>query len=207
MRKENAERNKVIDERSKAVDDKLDKVSKGLGDIGHSRGRFMEHLALPTIKQIVKDELSAEFRGKLGAKQNLKARGFEFDAFAVRREDTEEIFVFEIKLTFGGETVKQIAKSISAFRQHYPEHEHTPVYPFLVAAVVDPEYEHEIWEAGITLIGFSEGVLCRTEPPKGFSPKYDYGMDHGKGQARGRMVQPQYYLEQSRRVALRIDSH
>ena len=191
-------------ERSKALDKKLDAVSKNLGAIGNSRGKFIETLALPAIKRIVKDELKAEFRGTLGANQNLKARGFEFDAFAVRGEDPEEVFVFEIKRTFSSKTVKQIIRSISAFRQHYPEHAETPVYPFLVAAAVNPKYEHKIWNAGITLITFSDEMLICSKPPKGFSPRYDYGMEDV---APGRSVPPRYYLEQTRRAAPRIDAH
>ncbi len=203
MREAEAETRKAEAERSKALDKKLDKVSKSLGVIESRRGKFIETLALPAIKRIVKDELRAEFRGKLGAKQNLKARGFEFDAFAVRGEDPEEIFVFEIKRTFSEKTVKQIIRSIGTFREHYPEHAETPVYPFLVAAAVNPKYEHKIWDAGITLITFSDEMLICSKPPKGFSPRYDYGME----KARGRSVPPRYYLEQTRRAAPRIDAH
>ncbi len=203
MREAEAETRKAEAERSKALDKKLDKVLKNLGVIDSSRGKFIETLALPAIKRIVKDELKAEFRGTLGANQNLKARGFEFDAFAVRGEDPEEVFVFEIKRTFSEKNVKQIIRSIGAFRQHYPEHAETPVYPFLVAAAVNPDYEHKIWNAGITLITFSDEMLICPEPPKGFSPRYDYGME----KARGRSVPPRYYLEQTRRAAPRIDAH
>ncbi len=198
------EMRKAEAERSKALDKKLDAVSKNLGAIGNSRGKFIETLALPAIKRIIKDELRAEFKGTLAANKNVKARGFQFDAWASCGESHEEIFVFEIKRTFSSKTVKQIIRSISAFRQHYPEHAETPVYPFLVAAAVNPKYEHKIWDAGITLITFSDEMLICSKPPKGFSPRYDYGMEDV---ARGRSVPPRYYLEQTRRAAPRIDAH
>ena len=203
MREAEAETRKAEAERSKALDKKLDKVSKNLGAIGNSRGKFIETLALPAIKRIIKDELRAEFKGTLAANKNVKARGFQFDAWASCGESHEEIFVFEIKRTFSSKTVKQIIRSISAFRQHYPEYAETPVYPFLVAAAVNPDYEHKIWDAGITLITFSDEMLICSKPPKGFSPRYDYGME----KARGRSVPPRYYLEQTRRAAPRIDAH
>ena len=128
----------------------------------------------------------------------------KFDAWASRGEGHEEIFVFEIKRTFSEKTIKQIIRSIGTFRQHYPEHAETPVYPFLVAAAVNPDYEHKIWDAGITLITFSDEMLICPEPPKGFSPRYDYGMEDV---APGRSVPPRYYLEQTRRAAPRIDAH
>ncbi len=165
--------------------------NKQMGDLGNSHGKFVESMAIASIKRIITEEYEAKYQGSYvhrDGKFNM-----QIDAWGVR-EDPKEVFLFEIKSKFRAADIKQVSKQISKFRQLEPRYRSAPIYAFIAAGVIDEANEQRVWQAGIQLLKFSDGLFYLLEPPKDFKHHYEFGMKQNDGNHR--MVLPPFYLEQ-----------
>jgi len=164
MMDEGAERH---DREMAAMRAQTDRVSKLLGDMGNTRGEFVEHLAMPSIKRIVEEQLEADFLG--GFRGGSKGKQVQIDAWATSDSDNA-VYVFEIKRKFRKEAIRQIFRQIERLRELLPDYASSAIYPFIAVGVINEDDELKVWEAGVHLLKFGDGAFRLCEAPKGFEP-------------------------------------
>ncbi len=171
-----------------AMSRKLKQTGIEVGNIGNSRGEFIEHLAMPSIKRIVKEQLQADFLG--GFRGGSKGKQVQIDAWATSEQENA-VYVFEIKRKFRDDAIRQVFAQIERLRTLLPDYASSAIYPFIAAGVISEADEQKVWQAGVHLLKFGDGAFRLCEPPAGFDPEPIRGM---KGHAR--MVPPYpHYLK------------
>ena len=178
------------------------KCTKGLGDLGNSRGKLFEHLAGPSINRLIVDELGAQSLGRLESRAG--GIDIEIDLWAQSIDKNKvELFVFEVKTTYSKEAIDQVNRHIEKLRKLHREYELVPIYGFIVVGVINPEQEQEVWDAGIQLVRFSDGIFQLSLPPEKFRHKFNHARVDSEGDIRGRALplpEPQFYYKQLERV-------
>ncbi|MDE0308321.1 MAG: hypothetical protein OXI60_00610 [Acidiferrobacterales bacterium] len=160
------------------TDAKLREIGIQLGNFGNTRGEFVEHLAMPSIERIVKEQLKADFLGGLTGSYN--GVRVQIDAWAKSDQD-KAAFVFEIKHKFSDEALSQVFRQIGNVRVMFPELALTPIYPFIAVGIINSDDEEKVWQAGVQLLRFGADTFRLCQPPEGFKPIHTHGMNgHGR---------------------------
>ena len=184
-----------------AISKQNDRIAKMLGDMGNTRGEFVEHMALPSIKRIVEEELKADFLG--GFRGGTKGRQVQIDAWATSDLDNA-VYVFEIKHKFREEAIGQIFRQIERLRELLPDYASSAIYPFIAVGVISEDDELKVWDAGVHLLKFGDGAFRLCEAPTGFKPAHSRGM---KGHARMVPPYPDYLSRRSSFAGRRASTH
>ncbi len=166
---------------------KLKAVGIGVGNLGNSRGEFIEHLAMPSIKRIVKEQLRADFLGSF--RGGSKSKQVQIDAWATSDQE-DAVYIFEIKRKFRDDAIKQVFLQIERLRALLPDYALSAIYPFIAAGVISEADEQKVWQAGVHLLKFGDGAFRLCEPPEGFMPESTRGV-----KVHARMAPCSHYLE------------
>lgn len=171
------------------------RMDKQAGGFGNTLGAYVEQMSIPSIKEIVKDQLKGKYEGRF---VHIDGQiDIEIDAWATsrNRKGNKEVFIFEIKSKYRSEDLKQLKRSIRTFREIHPQFATSPIYAFFVVAIINERQEQSVWNQGIHLIKFSEKIFRLSPPPKGFKHKFDFGITK-ESRAPHREILPPFYLRQ-----------
>ena len=153
----------------KKTDDVIQRVTKQLGELGNRFGGFTEGMALPSVREILYEQLGVD-AVVTDARARRNGRSFQVDAIGSVNGEVGKVYLVEIKSRLREEGLQQILQHLRTFGEFFPEHHGKLRYGILVAVDVPEALEKRILEQGIYLAKI-HGDLFELVLPEGFEPR------------------------------------
>jgi hypothetical protein len=157
------------EEGDKKTDELLQRVIEQLGDLGNRFGGFTEGMALPSVREILYDQLGVD-AVVADARARRNGRSFQVDALGIANGDVGAVYLVEIKSRLREEGLQQILNHLGSFGEFFPEHRGKTRYGVLVAVDVPEALEKRVLQQGIYLAKI-HGDLFELVLPEGFEPR------------------------------------
>ncbi len=144
------------------------RTTKQLGELGNRFGGFTEGMALPSVREILYDQLGVD-AVVTDARARRNGSSFQVDAVGIANGDVGKVYLVEIKSRLREEGLQQILRHLRSFGDFFPEHRGKTRYGILVAVDVPEKLEERILGQGIYLAKI-HGDLFELVLPEGFEP-------------------------------------
>ncbi len=145
------------------------RVTKQLGELGNRFGGFTEGMALPSIREILSDQLGVD-AVVTDARARRNGSSLQIDAVGIANGEVGKVYLVEIKSRLREEGLQQILKHLRSFGEFFPEHRGKIRYGILVAVDVPEALEKRVLQQGIYLAKI-HGDLFELVLPEGFEPR------------------------------------
>ncbi|MCP4656322.1 MAG: DUF3782 domain-containing protein [bacterium] len=158
-----------IQQKLDAFTEQQNRTDKQLGELGNRLGGFTEGLVLPSVREILLEQLHMDVVVKdVRARRN--GDSFQIDTLGYTNGDANVACLVEVKSYLREEGLQQILKHLRRFGDFFPEHHGKTLYGMLAAIDVDEEMEKRVLRQGIYLVKV-QGGLCRLCQLEGFQPR------------------------------------
>ena len=138
-------------------------TSKQLGELGNRLGGITEGLLLPSVRQLLEDELGMDTI--INASGHRNGNSFQFDAVGYTNGEKNAACVVEVKSHLREEGLQQLLRHLRSFGDFFPEHKDKKLYGMLAAIDVNEDVEKRVLRQGVYLVKV-EGDLCRLSKPE-----------------------------------------
>ena len=151
------------------TDEVIQRVTKQLGELGNRFGGFTEGMALPSVREILYEQLGVD-AVVTDARARRNGSSFQVDAVGIANGEAGKVYLVEIKSRLREEGLQQILQHLRSFGEFFPEHRGKTRYGMLVAVDVPEELEKRVLQQGIYLAKI-HGDLFELVLPEGFEPR------------------------------------
>lgn len=172
LRAAQAESQKEQDKSRKELDEtwrQIRQVGKQLGELGNKFGSFTEGLALPSMEKVFARQFGLK-TVQPRARSSRNGRTLEIDVLAYDYENSDEVYIVEVKSHLKEEGIDQLLQTIEDFPNFFPWLSDRILYGVIAAVDVPDNLRQKVWQKGLYLARISDETFKLQVPP-GFKPK------------------------------------
>jgi hypothetical protein len=166
---ETARRFQETDLKFNETDRQLKELGKQIGGLGEKFGSFTEGLALPSMEKILQQRFGMEV---VSPRVRVSKGGehAEIDVLAYANSQINQVYLVEVKSHPREESIAQIKRLLSRFRDYFPEHKDKAVFGILAAVDISPELREQALREGLYVARIHDNVF-EMDTPDDFQPK------------------------------------
>ncbi len=151
----------------------LNKVSREIGYIGNTFGRFTEGLFLPSLENILLKDFGLDtVAPRIQRRQN--GSFVELDVLAFSNSGKNTAVVVEIKSKLRDDDIRAFLGQLANFPQLFPEHKEKKLYGMIAAVGISAEQKSKMERLGIYVVQIT-GDVFKIISSKNFQPR-DFGL-------------------------------
>lgn len=145
-------------------------VTKNIGDIGNSLGKYTEGLLGPSIRTILEKEFGmkntfSNTKGEIGIKH------YEIDYLGVSNGNVNEAMIVEVKSNLKAKDIEQLKEILKIFREAFPMFANkNEIFGAFATVSCNKKLAEEVYQNGFYLFGIKDEV-AHNITPKTFKPK------------------------------------
>lgn len=157
------------DRRMKETDRQLRELKQQIGGLGDKFGSFTEGLALPSMTKILMQRFGMTFVAPR-VRIRKDGRSIELDVLAYSNSGVNEVYIVEVKSHLREEGLDQMRRTLTDFREFFPEHAGKKVYGIIATVDTSDQIREKALREGFYLARIHDGQF-ELEVPSDFQPR------------------------------------
>ena len=160
---------KEVSLQQKKTDRQLKELGKQIGGLGAKFGSFTEGLALPSMQNILRQQLGMEIISP-SVRASREGKDLEIDVLAYTNGTLNTAYIVEVKSHAREDSIPQLKRILQRFREFFPEHKDKRLYGILAAVDMGNELRKKTLQEGLYVARIHDEVF-ELDVPQDFRPK------------------------------------
>lgn len=156
----------------------IKEVGRQLGKLGNAQGRYTEGLVYPSLERILRERFKMDVVVQRALSRKNGA-ALELDVFAYSNTGIDEVYVAEIKSSYGEAEFQQTLKTLETFPKFFPTHAGKKLYGIVAAVDIAENMRNRVLGAGLYLARIGDETV-KLQVPRGFKAKAFNNVGNGK---------------------------
>lgn len=152
-------------------------VGRQLGKLGNAQGRYTEELIYPSLEKVLRERFKMDVVVQRALSRKNGA-ALELDVFAYSNTGVDEVYVAEIKSSYGEAEFQQTLKTLETFPKFFPTHADKKLYGIVAAVDIAENMRNRVLGAGLYLARIGDETF-KLQVPRGFKAKAFNNVSNG----------------------------